>query len=317
MKWNRYRISTTTAAEDMISYTLGEMGIEGIEIEDKIPLTEAEKKELFIDILPDPGPDDGVAYISFYIEPEKDYPENIADIMAALRKLSDFTDVGELSIEKTQTADIDWMNNWKKFWKPFRVDDDIIIKPSWETLGEVPEGTTVVELDPGTAFGTGMHHTTRLCIAQLKKYLAAGQSVLDVGCGSGILSIIAMLLGAGEAAAVDVDPNAVRYTVSNALENHVDMSRFKTFTGDIISDSALRHEVGENKYDLVLANILADIIIPLSGVIAACMKPGALFVSSGIINTKEEAVREALVKNGFKILEVTHSGDWSAFTAVK
>ncbi len=317
MKWDRYRLKTRTAAEDMISYTLAEMGIEGVQIEDRVPLTEEEKKSMFIDILPDLGPDDGTAWISFYIEPEKDNPEYIADIMASLNRLSDFMDVGELSIEKTETADVDWMNNWKKFWKPFKVDDDIIIKPSWERLDQVPEGTTVVELDPGTAFGTGMHHTTRLCIAQLKKYLKAGDRVLDVGCGSGILSIIAMMLGAGEALAVDVDPNAVKYTRENARENHVDMEKFHTLTGDLISSASLREQAGLASYDLVLANILAEIIIPLSSVIGECMKKGGLFVSSGILTTREDAVRQALEENGFQIEELTHSGDWSSFTARK
>lgn len=317
MQWNKYRMKTTTEAVDLISYTLGEMGIEGIEIEDKIPLTEEEKKKMFIDILPDLGEDDGVAYVSFYIEPEKDHEETLEEVRQAVQELADFVDIGEASIEKSVTADVDWMNNWKKFWKPFKVDNQIIIKPTWETLPDVEDGTLVVELDPGTAFGTGMHHTTRLCITQMKKYLKEGQSLFDVGCGSGILSIIGLMLGAGEAAATDVDPNAVAAAIENAGVNHIDMERYHVAAGDIITDADFRHSCGIEKYDLVLANILADIIIPLSGVIKENMKPGGIFVSSGIINTKEEDVRNALLDNGFEILEVTYSGDWVAFTARK
>ena len=224
-------------------------------------------------------------------------------------------DIGEGKIVKTQTADEDWMNNWKKYWKPFQVDDKIWIKPTWETLNDVADDTLVVELDPGTSFGTGMHHTTRLCITQLKKYLKPEHELFDVGCGSGILSIIGLMLGIKSASATDVDVHAVEAAIENAKVNHIDMSKYTVKTGDIITDAAFRQEMGMHQYDIVVANILADIIIPLSGVIKDNMKPGALFISSGIIDTKEEAVEEALLANGFEIVEVTHSGDWVSFTA--
>lgn len=315
MKWNKYRMKTTTEAVDMISYTLSEMGIEGIEIEDKIPLTEEEKKSMFIDILPDLGEDDGIAYVSFYIEPEKDHPEMLEDVRAAVMNLGSFVNVGDVSIERSETADLDWINNWKKYWKPFKVDEDIVVKPSWETLPDEMKGDLVIELDPGTAFGTGMHHTTKLCIAQLKKYLKKGDHVFDVGTGSGILSIIAMLLGAERVHATDIDPNAVKAACENAGMNNIDHNLCTFAAGDIITDEDFRNECGRGEYDLVLANILADIIIPLSSVIACNMKPDGIFISSGIINTKEEEVREALLANHFEILETTYSGDWVAFTA--
>ncbi len=315
MRWNKYTLTTTTEAVDLISYTLDELGIEGIEIEDKIPLTEEEKKQMFIDILPELGPDDGVAYVSFYIEPENDSDDTIRKVLDAVHELKDFVDIGEGTIVKTQTADEDWMNNWKKYWKPFQVDDKIWIKPTWETLNDVVDDTLVVELDPGTSFGTGMHHTTRLCITQLKKYLKPEHELFDVGCGSGILSIIGLMLGIKSASATDVDVHAVEAAIENAKVNHIDMSKYTVKTGDIITDAAFRQEMGMHQYDIVVANILADIIIPLSGVIKDNMKPGALFISSGIIDTKEEAVEEALLANGFEIVEVTHSGDWVSFTA--
>jgi len=315
MKWNKYRLATTTEAVDLISYTLAEMGIEGIEIEDKVPLSEEDKKRMFIDLLPDLEEDDGKAYVSFYIEPEKDHDSTLEEVLAAVRELADFVDIGEATIEKSQTEDIDWMNNWKKYWKPFKVDEHIIIKPTWETVEDVPEDTLVVELDPGTAFGTGTHHTTRLCITQLKKYMQPGQSVLDVGCGSGILSIIALLLGAKEASATDVDVHAVEAALENAGVNGIQSDVYTVLTGDVISDENFRHTVGEHKFDMVLANIFAEIIIPLSGVVKEMMKPGALFITSGIIDEREEDVRKALTENGFEIMEVTHSGGWVSFTA--
>lgn len=315
MKWNKYTLTTTTEAVDLISYTLNELGIEGIEIEDKIPLSDEDKKKMFIDILPELGPDDGVAYVSFYIEPEDDSEDTIPKVLDAIYELKDFTDIGQATIVRTQTADEDWMNNWKKYWKPFKVDEHIWIKPTWETLEDVDKEDLIVQLDPGTSFGTGMHHTTRLCITQLKKYLKPEHSLFDVGCGSGILSIIGLMLGVKDASATDVDPRAVEAALENAKVNNLDLSAYTVKAGDIITDDKFRHEMGDHCFDIVVANILADIIIPLSAVVKDNMKPGALFISSGIIDTKEDAVKQALLANGFEIVEVTHSGEWVSFTA--
>lgn len=315
MKWNKYRLSTTTEAVDLISYTLAEMGIEGIEIEDKVPLSEEDKQKMFIDLLPELDEDDGTAFVSFYIEPEKDHETTLEEVLAAVKELADFVDIGEATIEKTQTEDIDWMNNWKKYWKPFYVDEKIMIKPTWETVEEVPEDTLVVEIDPGTAFGTGTHHTTRLCITQVNKFIQKDMSVLDVGCGSGILSIIALLLGAKEAIATDLDILAVNASIENAEVNGIHPDVYTVLQGNVITDGEFRQQVGKNKFDMVVANIFAEIIIPLSDVVKEMMKPGALFITSGIIDEREEDVREALLRNGFEILEVTHSGGWVSFTA--
>lgn len=315
MKWNKYRLATTTEAVDLISYTLAEMGIEGIEIEDKVPLSEEDKQKMFIDLLPELDEDDGKAFVSFYIEPEKDHDTTLEEVLAAVKELADFVDIGEATIEKTQTEDIDWMNNWKKYWKPFNVDEHIIIKPTWETLEDVPEDTLVVEIDPGTAFGTGTHHTTRLCITQVNKYMQNDMNVLDVGCGSGILSIIALLRGAKKAIATDLDILAVDAAIENAQVNGIKPEDYTVLQGNVITDEAFRHQVGEHAFDMVVANIFAEIIIPLSDVVKEMMKPGALFITSGIIDEREEDVRAALIKNGFEIMEVTHSGGWVSFTA--
>ena len=312
MKWNKYRIKTRTQAVDMISYTLAEMGIEGIEVEDRIPITEEEKKAMFIDMLPDLGEDDGTAFVSFYIEPEKDHPEQIADIMAALEGLREFLDPGELSMERTQTADLDWINNWKQFWKPFYADEHILIRPSWEKAEDVPEGTVVISLDPGTAFGTGAHHTTKMCIHQLVKYLQKGNTVFDVGCGSGILSIVSKKLGAGSVFAVDIDPDAVSASAENAARND---TVFEVRQGDILGDAAFAESCGISSFDVVVANIFSTIIIPLAAVLGREMKPGSLFICSGIMDTKEEAVKDALEENGFQVLEINRSDEWVSFTA--
>ena len=315
MKWNKYRLSTTTEAVDLISYTLAEMGIEGIEIEDKVPLSEEDKQKMFIDLLPDLDEDDRKAFVSFYIEPEKDHESTLEEVLAAVKELADFVDIGEATIEKTQTEDIDWLNNWKQYWKPFYVDEKIMIKPTWETVEDVPEDVLVVEIDPGTAFGTGTHHTTRLCITQVNKFIQKDMSVLDVGCGSGILSIIALLLGAKDATATDLDILAVNASVENAEVNGINPEVYTVLQGNVITDGEFRHQVEQNKFDMVVANIFAEIIIPLSDVVKEMMKPGALFITSGIIDEREDDVREALLRNGFEILEVTHSGGWVSFTA--
>lgn len=332
MKWIKMELETTTEAVDLVSAMLSELGVEGIEISDFVPLSEEDKKKMFIDILPELPPDDGSATVSFYVDPDTDVEELTKKVEEGLSELSGFVSVGSGAMKASETEDKDWINNWKEFFKPFRVDDTIVIKPTWETLKEKKESDLVVEIDPGTAFGTGSHETTRLCILNLKKYLKGGEKVFDVGCGSGILSVISMLLGASYTAAVDIDPIAVGVTGENAAVNKLtalicekDGGNLPVFTkqngvievtdGNVIEDAALRARVGRSEYDVVVANILADVIIPLSAVVREFMKPGAVFISSGIINTKQAEVERALKENGFEIVEVVRQNDWVSIVA--
>ncbi len=314
MKWKKFTIQTTCEAVDLVSSMLDDLGIEGIEIEDHVPLTEKETKGMFIDILPELPPDDGTARVSYYLEMEADAAGILEQVREGLDELRMFVDVGSGEISQTETEDLDWMNNWKQFFKPFTIDH-ILIKPTWEEIPEEHKDKLLVEIDPGTAFGTGSHETTQLCIRQMQKYLKAGDRVLDVGTGSGILGITAIKLGADRAFGTDLDENAVEAAKENVAVNHIPAEQFPIVTGNIIDDEALQKEAGLECYDIVVANILAPVIIMLSGEAARHMKKGAVMITSGIINTKETEVKKAFEENpDFEIVEVTHQNDWVSVT---
>lgn len=315
MKWRKVSLVTTTEAVDLISALFDELGFEGIQIEDHVPLTEEEKKSMYIDIVPDLGPDDGKAVISSYVDMELDVNEMKEKIENGLDELALFVDLGERKISFDETDDEDWINNWKAYFKPFRVTDDIVIKPTWETLEDVKEGDIVVNIDPGTAFGTGTHETTKLCIQGMEDYLNADSKVLDIGCGSGILSIIALKLGVDYAVGTDIDPIAVEVAKENAAVNEIQDGKFTVYEGNLIDDEALQKEVGFGAYDVVVANILADVIIPLSSQVSKFMKKDGIFISSGIIDIKKDEVEAALIQNGFEIIKINQMGDWFSFLA--
>lgn len=321
MKWNKLTIETTTAAEDMLSYELQEMGIEGVEIEDHVPLSEEDRKIMYVDLLPDEiAPDDGTAKISCYVDEKDDLDAVVAKIRDKIEELSAFMPMGTGKITFDVTEEEDWINNWKVFFKPFRLDDNIVIKPTWETLTDQKEGDIVIEIDPGTAFGSGSHETTKLCISQLKKYMKKDTELLDVGTGSGILSIIGLKLGAAHAVATDIDPNAIRATEENFEINHVSDGQAEVFQVNILDEkeaAGFYEKNGGKQYDIIVANILADVIIPLSGIVSPLLKEDGVFITSGIINTMEEAVKEAMLSNHFEILEINHMKDWVNITAKK
>lgn len=317
MKWKKFTLTTTTEAVDLVSSMFDEIGIEGIEIEDNIPLTEAETKGMFIDILPELPPDEGVAKVSFYLEPDSDIDGMLKRVEEGLTELSMFTDLGECTIASGETEDKDWINNWKQYFKPFTVED-ILIKPTWEEIPEKHKDKLLIEIDPGTAFGTGQHETTQLCIRQLRKYVTPETTLLDVGTGSGILGITALKLGAKEAFGTDLDENAIIAVKENMEANDIPVEKFKVIQGNIIDDRAIQEEAGFEKYDVVVANILADIIILLQKEISVHMKKDAIFITSGIINMKEEAVKKAFEENNaFELVETTYQGEWVSITVRK
>ena len=316
MKWNRFTIKTKTEAEDMIICTLAEIGGEGAEIQDHQPLTEEDKAQMFVDIMPDGPEDDGIAYLNFYLEEDADKESILRDVRNALEELRTFMDIGEGTIEESQTEDKDWINNWKEFFHQFYVDD-ILIVPSWEEVAEEDKDKMILHIDPGTAFGTGMHETTQLVIRQLKKYVTHGAEILDVGTGSGILGITALKLGAGHVVGTDLDPCAVSAVQDNKEANQIEDDTFDMMIGNIIDDVEVQNEVGYERYDIVAANILADVLVPLTPVIVHQMKKGAYYITSGILDVKEEVVREAVEKAGLTLVEVTKQGEWVCVTARK
>lgn len=316
MKWNKFRLKTKTEAEDIVSSMLADLGVEGVEIEDKIPLTAAEKEQMFVDILPETEADDGVAYLSFYLEEDADIDAILENVKRELDEMKEFMDLGECSIEKSQTEDVDWINNWKKYFHQFYVDDILII-PSWEKVKPEDKDKMVIHIDPGTAFGTGMHETTQLCIRQLRKFVQEDSRILDVGCGSGILGMLALKFGAQYSVGTDLDPCAIDATYENMEENGIGRERYEVMIGNIIDDKEVQDQVGYEKYDIVVANILADVLVPLTPVIVNQLKQGGVYITSGIIDDKEETVVEAVKKAGLEVLEVTYQGEWVSVTARK
>ena len=316
MKWKQFRLKTTTQAEDIVSSMLADLGIEGVQIEDKIPLTEQDKEQMFVDILPDIPDDDGTAYLTFYLDEEEDVAPVLMNVRKELEDMRAFLDVGDCTIEESETEDVDWVNNWKQYFHQFYIDDILVI-PSWEKVKPEDSGKMVIHIDPGTAFGTGMHETTQLCIRALKKYVTSETEILDVGCGSGILGMLALKFGAKHSLGTDLDPCAIDATHENMEVNGIRKDQYEVMIGNIIDDTAVQDAVGYEKYDIVAANILADVLVPLTPVIIHQMKPGAVYITSGIIEDKENVVIEAVKAAGLEVLEVNHQGEWVSVVARK
>ena len=316
MKWNQFRLKTTTEAEDIVSSMLADLGIEGVQIEDKIPLTQSDKEQMFVDILPDIPEDDGCAYLTFYLDEDVDKQELLLKVRQELEEMRSYLNVGECTIEESQTEDVDWVNNWKQYFHQFYIDDILVI-PSWENVEAKDSDKMVIHIDPGTAFGTGMHETTQLCIRQLKKYVTEDTEILDVGCGSGILGMLALKFGAKHSVGTDLDPCAIDATYENMDNNGISRDQYEVMIGNIIDDKAVQDKVGYEKYDIVAANILADVLVPLTPVIIHQMKKGGIYITSGIIEDKEDVVVEAVKEAGLEVLEVTYQGEWVSVTARK
>ena len=343
MKWMRFRIRTNEESEDIIISYLEDIGLEGAQIEDNVPLSAADKEQMFIDA-PELEPDalnpveDGVAYLSFFLEidddnmlsveipdeegnllQQKKTPEEMEELIREqLDELKSFSDIGDGTISVSVTEDIDWINNWKQYFHKFYIDDILVI-PSWEkeSAEDDEKAKMVLHIDPGTAFGTGMHETTQLCIRMLRKYVGEGMEILDVGTGSGVLSILSLMFGAGHAVGTDLDKCAIPAVKENMETNGISEDKFDMILGNVINDKAVQDSVGYDKYDIVVANILADVLVPLSPVVPSHLKKGGIYITSGIINTKEEEVKKAHEDAGFEILEIHHQGDWVSITSRK
>ena len=316
MKWNQFRLKTTTEAEDIVSSMLADLGIEGVQIEDKIPLTQSDTEQMFVDILPDIPEDDGCAYLTFYLDEDVDKQELLLKVRQELEEMRSYLNVGECTIEESQTEDVDWVNNWKQYFHQFYIDDILVI-PSWENVEAKDSDKMVIHIDPGTAFGTGMHETTQLCIRQLKKYVTEDTEIVDVGCGSGILGMLALKFGAKHSVGTDLDPCAIDATYENMDNNGISRDQYEVMIGNIIDDKAVQDKVGYEKYDIVAANILADVLVPLTPVIIHQMKKGGIYITSGIIEDKEDVVVKAVKEAGLEVLEVNHQGEWVSVTARK
>ncbi len=310
----------------MIS-ALYDIGLEGAQIEDKVPLTAVEKEQMFVDILPETEEDDGVAYLSFFVEEKENgmlevdgenvSPEEILRrVEKELEGLRTFMDIGEGTVAVDETEDIDWINNWKEYFHQFYIDDVLVI-PSWEEVKEEDRDKMILHIDPGTAFGTGMHETTQLCIRQLKKHITEETKLLDVGTGSGILSILSLMFGAKEATGTDLDPCAVEAVEENKKANHIPDGKFQVMTGNLITEKEVQDKVGYGCYDIVVANILADVLVALTPAAVSCLKPGGIYITSGIIDEKEGIVAEAVRKAGMEVVETTYHGEWVSRTARK
>lgn len=358
MKWKKYTIYTTTEAEDIVSLMLTENGVEGVQIEDNVPLSDADTKGMFIDILPDLPADDGSSRLSFFLRLEDDehkaeesaayntddasadrsYSINdkiwseadinklLENVRSELDKMRSYVDIGEGRIEEGVTEDTDWRDNWKQFFKPALIDK-FLIKPSWEEIpdehkAEIDSGElTLIEIDPGTAFGTGSHETTQLCLAALDSYIKPGDKVLDIGTGSGILGIAALKRGAGKVMATELDEMCESSILDNISLNNIREDSFKLVIGNVIGDedilSVVRKEAPQG-YDVVIANILAPVIVMLAGKgnADALIRKDGIFITSGIIDTRMEEVKAAFLSNpDWKIEEINTRGEWVGIIA--
>ena len=316
MKWNKFTLKTRSEVEDIVISTLADVGMEGVEIQDKQPLTESDKQQMFVDIMPDIPDDDGIAYLNFYLDVDEDKEKVLADVRAALAEMQEFLDLGECTITESETEDKDWINNWKQYFHQFYIDDILVI-PSWENIKPEDTDKMVLHIDPGTAFGTGMHETTQLCIRQLRKFITPDTELLDVGTGSGILAILSLMFGAKHAVGTDLDICAVEAVAQNCEVNGIDPAQFDMMIGNIITDKEVQDKVGYECYDIVVANILADVLVPLTPVIVHQLKKGGIYITSGIIDDKEQTVVEAVKAAGLEVLEVTYQGEWVSVTARK
>lgn len=321
MKYTRYTIETTVEAEDILAAVLADEGIEGVEIADSKPWTKEELDEIFVDEVPvNTDIPEGAARVSFYLSEEDDKETILPAVRRALEdmKLRSEIACGTLDISSSDLADEDYLNSWKQYFHAFEIDlpdgRSLAVVPSWEETSSVKDSDILLHIDPGTAFGTGAHETTRLCIIELSRYVKPGMKILDVGTGSGILAMAAFRFSAGEITATDIDPNAYPAVKENFNKNDLNDCSFNMITGNIVTDQAVRDTVGCG-YDIIVANILPVVLIPLTPVIREMIRPSGIIIFSGILNEKAPAVKQTLKDNGLKLISESSLGEWCVIVA--
>jgi ribosomal protein L11 methyltransferase len=316
MEWTEVNIYTTTEGIELLCSKLGDIGIKGFSIKDPEDFKEfLENKNGQWDYIDDDlmGLSECETCVTVYIPTNGQGAEMLIAIksMLAEMKAADTEGAyGRLEAEMSSIREEDWANNWKQYFKPFKVGEKLVIKPSWEEYDN-SDGRIILEIDPASSFGTGKHHTTRLCLEVLEKYLNKGDKLLDMGCGSGILSIGAMLLGAKSAVAVDIEENAAATALENAVKNHISPDVYKTYFGNILTDEKLADEI-DDKYDIIAANIVADVLIAMKESFLRYLKKGGILIVSGIIEERMDEVIDALKSVGFKDPEPEVREGWAA-----
>lgn len=323
MQWIEVNIYTTTDGIEPLCGRFYAVGLNGVQIKDAADFNDFIENETqywdYIDESLEPLKTCETC-VTVYLTDNADGRELLSHIrgtVAELRSLDDDNKFGRLEIELSGINEEDWANNWKKYYKPFNLGKNLLIKPEWEQLDDNEiKDKVVLSMNPGHLFGTGTHHSTQLCMIELEKYIRNGDRVLDLGCGSGILSILSLLLGADSAVAVDIDPAAPVTAMENLAMNGISPERYSVLVGNVIDDAALREKTGGD-YDVVVANIVADVIIAMSPTAYSLTKKGGIFISSGIIGPRGDEVREAVTGAGFEITDIHEQSDWLCITAKK
>jgi ribosomal protein L11 methyltransferase len=316
LRWKEFKLKTTTVATDIVISSLYDLGVEGVQIEDNIPITKDDLGEMFVDVGPAETIDDGIAYLIFYMEDNADTEEIIKNVKIELENLRNIIDIGDGSITESYTEDVDWINNWKEFFHQFTIDDMLIL-PSWEEIKEENKGKEVIHIDPGTAFGTGGHETTRLAIRAIRKYLKTDDVILDIGCGSGILGIVAIKNGAKYVLGTDLDECTIPAVEYNMKENNISKDKYEIILDNVVNNQSLNDKIGYDKYDIVVSNILAEALVDITKEVMPHLKKDGIYITSGILEGKEPLVINACKENGLQVIDITHEGEWSSVVAKK
>lgn len=315
MNWLEITIYTTTEGIEPVCGNLYQLGITGLEIEDETDFKEfLEENHQFWDYVDEDllKEKNKETCVKAYVSDNASGHEMLMSIKASMKTLKEFdvsNEFGRLEIDLGNLCEEDWANNWKKFFHPMEIGKKIMIKPEWEELKEKTD-RIVFNINPGMTFGTGSHYTTQLCIEELENYVDETKDVLDLGCGSGILSLISLMLGAKSAVAVDIDPNCKDIAYQNAKRNNIDVSKYEVISGNIITDEKLADYISKRKYPLIYANIVADVIIAILPLVKKCLEIDGIFITSGIIEDRVSDVTYALEENGFKIIKENKRKDW-------